>query len=177
LSSIGIDIPATPKLPDRSAWTIPLLCAGIGIIAMCLIVPAADDNRQLLYQREKLRADLAQIEKQVDVNNEFLKKLGDDPSLMERLAQRQMKMVRQGTSVLEIRGEASNDGVSPYTLLNLPPPMPLPAYRAVGGRFSDLCRQPHSRLMLLGLGLLLMAGGLMLDAAPSPSTLLNRSQY
>ena len=57
-----------------------LLCAGIGVIAMCLIVPATDDNRQLLYQREKLKADLAQIQKQVEVNNDFLKKLGDDPT-------------------------------------------------------------------------------------------------
>src|ERR1700733_6437704 len=86
---------------DRaSAWTIPLLCAGIAIIACCLLIPAADENHHLVYEREKLRLDGEQIHKQVTVNDEFLPRVADDPVLLQRLAQRQMKLVRKGTSVL-----------------------------------------------------------------------------
>src|SRR5262245_40818092 len=74
--------------PNGSAWTIPLLCLGMGIIAMALIVPAADENRRLVYEREKLSADLAQVQKQLAVNDEFLARLASDPGLAERLAQR-----------------------------------------------------------------------------------------
>src|SRR3954447_7987544 len=71
-------------------WTIPLLCMGLAIIAACVIVPATDENRRLAYERERLKADLEQISRQIDVNDEFLKRIGDDPTLAERLAQRQM---------------------------------------------------------------------------------------
>src|SRR5688572_32582728 len=86
-----------------SAWTIPLLCAGIAILACCLLIPAADENRRLTWERERLKADLEQIQKQVSVNDAFLQRLMADPTLSERLARRQMKMVREGTSVLETK--------------------------------------------------------------------------
>src|SRR5688500_14417327 len=45
-----------------SVWTIPLLCAGIAILACCLLIPAADENRRLTWERERLKADLEQIQ-------------------------------------------------------------------------------------------------------------------
>jgi hypothetical protein len=77
-----------------------MLCAGIAIIAACLLIPQADANRRLVYERTKLQADLEAVEKQVAVNDEFLRKVADDANLAERLAQRQMKMIRQGTRIL-----------------------------------------------------------------------------
>src|SRR5205814_4490869 len=85
-------------------WTIPFLCAGIALIACCVLIPATDENRRLAYERERLKADLDQLQKQVEVNHDFLKRVGEDSSLAERLAQRQMKMVREGTSMLELKG-------------------------------------------------------------------------
>ena len=162
--SIGVDV------PDRaSAWTIPLLCAGIAIIACCLLIPAADENRRLAYEREKLRLDLEQIKTQVSINDEFLHRIGDDPGLLERLAQRQMKLVRQGTAVLSLKSETHRDELSPYMLVTLPPPAEVAAYRPIGGVFSDLCRQPRSQLFLLGGALLLVAVGLVLGASPRNS--------
>src|ERR1044072_7320440 len=53
--------------PTRGgAFTIPLLCAGIAIIAACLLIPQADANRRLAYERVKLQADLETVEKQVE---------------------------------------------------------------------------------------------------------------
>src|SRR5688572_19528474 len=90
-------------------WTIPLVCVGIGLIACCVIVPQTEANRRLVYEREKLKLDLRHVDRQIDVNDEFLRKLADDPTLAERLAQRQMKMVREGTNVLELRGLKNPD--------------------------------------------------------------------
>jgi hypothetical protein len=160
--------PSAPptSAPDRaSAWTIPLLCAGIAVIACCMLIPAADENRRLVYEREKLRLDLDQIQKQIAVNDEFLRRVADDPGLLERLAQRQMKLVREGTGVLELRGQHSQkQDLSPFLLVTLPPPAELSPYRPVGGVFSKLCRHPRSRLFLMGGGMLLIATGLVMGA-------------
>lgn len=159
--------PASPQSEPASAWTIPLLCFGVAMIACCCIIPGADENRRLAWERERLRADLTQIQKQLAVNEEFLKRVADDPGLLERLAQRQMKLVREGTSVLELRGQFDHKSdVSPFPLLTIPPPEPVAAYRPLGGVFSNLCRHPRSRLLILGGGLLMIACGLVLGSAP-----------
>ena len=148
-----------------------MLCAGIAVLACCLLIPAADENRRLVWERERLKADLEQLEKQVDVNGQFLKSVADDPTLLERLAQRQMKMVREGTSVLDLKEKTAHADMSPYLLLSVPPPPPIPPYRPIGGAFSELCRHPHTRLYLIGGALLLMACGLILgDSARRSGT-------
>jgi hypothetical protein len=162
------------------AFTLPLLCAGIGVIACCLLVPQTDMNRRMAYERERLRRDLESIQLQVATNEEFLRKVGDDPTLAERLAQRQMKTVRAGTSVLTLRpGEAelalaeqtSAADMSPFQLVSVRPPDPLPPYRPKGGVLGSLCNNLHSRLLLTGGGLLLMAAGLVLGAVPGRQSL------
>jgi hypothetical protein len=172
VSAHADDIPSPTQQPPperASAWTIPLLCAGIAVLACCLLIPAADDNRKLVWERERLKADLEQIQKQIDVNGRFLKSVADDPTLLERLAQRQMKMVREGTAVLALREDRPHGDMSPYLLLSVPPPQPLPEYRPVGGGFSNLCRHPRSRLFLMGGAMLLVACGLVLGSTPSRS--------
>ncbi len=144
-----------------SAWTLPILCAGIAVLASCLIIPAADDNRRIVYEREHLAADLVQLKTQIDVNSQFLKSVGDDPALLERLAQRQMKMVRDGTSVLDLDDSKGRSDLSPYLLLSVPPPAALAEYKSLGGRFATLCRQPRARLFLIGGALLAVAFGLI----------------
>ncbi|MGB7161183.1 MAG: hypothetical protein WBD40_24195 [Tepidisphaeraceae bacterium] len=148
-----------------SAWTIPLLCAGIAILACCLLIPAADENRRLTWERERLKADLEQIQKQVSVNNAFLRRLMADPTLSERLARRQMKMVREGTSVLETKSAVGKEELSPFLLVTLPPPAEMPQYRPIGGVLGELCRNPKSQLYLTGAALLMMASGLVLGSS------------
>ncbi len=148
------------------SWTIPLLCVGIGIIACCLLIPQADENHRLTYEKEKLRRDLEQIQKQIEVNDEFLKKIGQDANLAQRLAQRQMKVIPEGSAVLDLKGEYGKENVSPFLLTHLPPPEPLPAYKSVGGRLAAMCREPKIRLRLIGIGLMLVAAGLVLGGSP-----------
>jgi hypothetical protein len=167
-SSDNLDVAmsaATPP-PDRaSAWTIPALCAGIAIIACCMLIPAAEENHKLMYERHKLQIDLEQIQKQVAVNDEFLKGIATDPTLLERLAQRQMKLVRDGTRVLKMNGDAGERDISPYELVTLPPPPELAPYRPTGGRFAALCRQTRPQLFMMGAGMLLVAIGLVMGAS------------
>jgi len=148
-----------------SVWTIPLLCAGIAILACCLLIPAADENRRLTWERERLKADLEQIQKQVSVNDAFLQRLMADPTLSERLARRQMKMVREGTSVLETKTAVGKEELSPFLLVTLPPPAEMPEYQPVGGMLAEVCRNPKSQLYLTGAGLLMIACGLVLGSS------------
>jgi hypothetical protein len=156
--------------PDRSGWTIPLLCAGIGIIACCMLIPAADDNRKLVYERERLKADLSQLKNQIEVNQEFLDRIVNDPTLAERLAQRQMRMVREGTAVLQLKNEVGLTAMSPYEIVAVPPPPEMPPYKPVAGKFAELCRNTKSQLFLLGVGLFLAASGLVLGGRGSTET-------
>src|SRR5437763_492680 len=107
-------------------WTIPVLCVGVALIACCVLIPQADANRRLAYERAMLQADLESIEKQVAVNDQFLKKVADDPELAERLAQRQMKIIRAGTHVLDLKDDTK---MSPFQLVTVAPPPPLPPYQ------------------------------------------------
>jgi hypothetical protein len=154
---------------DTSAWSIPLLCVGIAIIACCVLVPAADENRNLVMERAHLQADLTQINKQIAINDQFLKSVADNPTLLERLAERQMKLVRTGESVLKLKDNSAlaTAPMSPFLLLNLPPPAmavdsPSPRSRL----FTQLADRPRIRLFAMGAALLLMATALVLGASP-----------
>jgi hypothetical protein len=98
------------------------------------------------------------------VNDDFLQQLNTDPSLAERLAQRQMQVVREGTSVLELKNDPRSGrmSMSPYLLVSVPPPAPMPPYKPVGGVLAKICRHPKSQLYLTGIGLMLVACGLVL---------------
>jgi hypothetical protein len=147
---------------DGSGWTIPILCLGLAIIAACVVIPQADANRRLFYEREKLTRELDQIQRQASVNEEFLKKLDTDPQLAQRLAERQMRVVPAGEKELMLKTTEPDQPSSPFLLVHIPPPEPLPPYESVGGVLSDLCAGEHSRLYLMGAGMFMVAMGLVL---------------
>lgn len=155
-----------PRRLLSGGWTMGLLLSGIAIIAACVLIPQGDETRKLMYEREKLRADLEQVEKQVATNDEFLKKVQTDPTLAERLAQRQMKLVPAGTKVLDVEDASpTKDDKSPFLIVSVPPPAPMPPYQPRGGYFSQLCRNGRSQLYMIGGGLMLVAAGLVLGAS------------
>jgi len=158
----AIDITSTLPTTSRGGWwTIPTLCAGLAIVACSLIIPQTDANRRLAWEREGLERDLKSIQKQVDVNGQFLERVADDANLAERLAQRQMKVYRAGTAVLELKRQG-NDEMSPFLLTAVVPPDPLPAYAPKSGMLAELFLHPKHTLYLSGLGLLLIAVGLVM---------------
>ena len=149
-------------------WTIPMLCLGIAIIACALVIPAADENRRIAYETERLTVDLAHVQQQIAVNDEFLRRLADDPNLSERLARRQMKMVREGTNVMELKGGRADTSLSPFLLVTVPPPPEMPAYRPVAGVLASLFQHPKTQLYLMGTGLLMIAAGLVMGQSAAP---------
>lgn len=141
------------------AWTIPLLCLGAAIVACCLIFPAIDANRALAAQRAQLAAQLAHLDEQIRVNEEFLARLGADPVLAERLALRQMSLIRPERGVLALGGQADTEVLSPLRMLSVPPPVLRPGPEPASALLAD----PSRRVWILGLGSLLLLAGLLLD--------------
>jgi hypothetical protein len=160
----AMDPPAQASPSRGGGWTLPVLCAGIALIACCVLIPQSDTNRRLAYEHQRLEVELANITHQADVNGEFLKRVADDPILAQRLAQRQMKVIPEGSHVLDLPGEP--DGISPFQLVNVAPPAPLPPYKPVGGALAHICYGTHSRLYLIGISLGMIATGLVLGYAP-----------
>jgi len=159
------------EVAGGGGFTIPMMCIGIGLIAACLLIPAADDVSKLAYERERLKADLEQLHKQVDTNDAFLKRVADDPTLQERLARRQLKMVPEGTAVLNLKSvKQQPDEMSPFLLVTVPPPAPMAPYRPIGGGLlADACRNPKMQLYLIGGSLMLIGMGLVLSRS-SPAS-------
>jgi hypothetical protein len=164
-----------PATPDGGGWTVAILCVGMSLIAACAIIPQADANRRLVYEREILRQDLSQIHSQISVNHEFLSKLESDPQLTERLAQREMRVVPQGQTALDMKPAGNSvqtasmaaARMSPFSILNVPAPAALAPYRPVGGQFAELCRGSHSHGFVLGAGMIMIAAGLVMDGRVS----------
>jgi hypothetical protein len=134
------------------------------LIACCVLIPQTDANRRLAYEHLQLQSELQNVVSQVKINEEFLKRVADDPTLAQRLAERQMKVIPEGTRVLELSGEQA--GMSPFQLVSVAPPEALPPYKPVGGTLANICYNTHSRLYLIGISLGLMATGLVLGYAP-----------
>jgi hypothetical protein len=155
------------------AWTLIPLCLGLTAIAVCVVIPQIDANRRLDYQRQKLLADLDQINRQTSVNDDFLRKIEIDPQLAQRLAQRQMKFIRQGESLLPYKARAATSGVtgplsaaqeSPFSLVRVPPPPVQAPYQTAGGWIGEALLDSHVRLYCLAGGLFLVAVGLVLGS-------------
>ena len=92
---------------------------------------------------------------------------------------------RQGTRVLELKEHKqakaaraawdtgplagiAADEMSPFHLVQVAPPPPLPPYKPVGGLLAGLCYNPHTRLYVTGIALFLMAAGLVLGVGSKP---------
>ncbi len=153
----------------NSLWSLPLLCLGLGIIAVCVLVPAAEANKRLTADRDKLKGDLTYVESQVSANQEFLSIAGSDPEIAERLAQRQLKQIRQGTTVLELKGVHQKVEASPFEMISVPPPAPVAVYRAPDGILGEICGDTRRQLYTVGLGMFMVATALVLSGNPENS--------
>lgn len=146
---------------------MPLLALGLGLVACCYLIPAADDTRQVLLERQRLKQELAALERQVALNDEFLDRLHSEPNLALRLAARQRTEQEEGVAILAPTpsagaGGLGNFAMSPFALVAAEPaPAPSAAPPAVGGRLAALCRDMRARLVVLGAGLFVCIVGLV----------------
>lgn len=158
----------TAQTSRGGGWTLAALLLGLSAIAACMIVPQIDDNGRMAYEQRRLQADLDQINRQTAVNEQFLAKLESDPQLAQRLAQRQMKFIRQGESLLSYKSPGGQPAaaaqMSPFSLVHVPPPAAMAAYQPSGGMVSQWLLDSHNRLYCLAGGLFLAAMGLILGS-------------
>jgi len=148
-----------------SIWSLPMLCLGLGLIAVCVLVPAAEANKRLTADRDQLNRDLSYVEAQVSVNQEFLSVAGSDPEIAERLAQRQFRQIRQGTSVLELKGMDEKASSSPFQMISVPPPPAANEYQPLTGILGDICGDTRRQLYAVALGMFLVATALVLGVS------------
>ncbi|MGF1634247.1 MAG: hypothetical protein ACFCVE_10400 [Phycisphaerae bacterium] len=160
--------PAEPAGPSGGVWAIPLLCAGLALIACCLLIPAADANRRLAWEQEKLKRDAAFVTEMVAASQDFLVRFGTDEALSERLAVRQLRLVPEGSASLDVAGSDVPFAASPFALVRVEPPEPMPVYQPVGGRLTELCLRDDARLLMTAAGLMLVAVGLITGTNPPP---------
>lgn len=138
------------------------MCFGIALIACALIVGQVEENRQMAWQKNKLQMDLDHLRKQSDTNVEFLERIKTDANLVERLAQRQMKLVREGAAVLELKGSAGEEGLSAFKLVKTPSPPIVEPYRPADTPLTRLFGTARQRLVASGMGAFLVAVGLIM---------------
>lgn len=160
---LGSPTPAIEK-PARTGawWTLPMMCLGLAIVACAILVPAADENRRDLHELAKLEQDVAYFQKQSEVNQQFLEHVSTDPTLAERLAQRQLRMTRADSRVVQMSRDRGPFSMSPYALVTITPPPPMPEYRPMGGFLSRYFLDTKGQIYLTGLGILLVAAGVIL---------------
>ncbi len=149
--------------PGRTGawWTLPLVFAGIGIVACALLVPAADENRRAMHELQKINRDVTYFERQSEVNKEFLERVSSDPTLAERLAMRQLRLTRPDAKIANLPPHHDKYGMSPFGLVSIDPPPAVPAYQPAGGFLGRWFLDMHRQIYFCGAGLLMIATGLI----------------
>ena len=152
------DVAPDPEASAESAWALPLLALGLGLVACGVVIPEADANRAIADEKARLAAEVESLERQVELNEEFLGRVHADAELAQRLVQRQTRpgpddTVRVLTPTPPGRGGTSFE-MSPFALLKAETVVAAPPSPPVGGRLADWCRHPRLRLIVLGLGML-----------------------
>ena len=165
--------PEPDAAPDRAGlWALPLLALGLGLTSAAVLLPEADQNRQIADERRMLAAQLDALERQAELNGEFLGRLHADPQLAGRLLHRQRPPAPDGDEVALGAGTAAGRfSGSPFALLAAEPTVaPVPAEQP-GDLMARLCRHPRSRLLVLGVGLICTLIGLLSGASGPRRTL------
>jgi len=148
--------------PVSGLWTLLPVAAGLAVVTCCVLIPQIDRNRELLFQQRALQQHLEYLDQQIGINEEFLKRVGEDPVLTERLAQRYLKLVREDCAILRLEEQRGAGDMSPFALVNVPPPPPAPSYEPISFPLAEHVRDPRKRLWLLCGGLMLVGAGIVL---------------
>ena len=156
--------------PSTGAWwTIPMICVGLALVACALIIGQVEANRQVAWRRNKLKIDLEYLQEQVRQNEDSLKWMQTNPTMSERLAQRQMNQVRAGSAILQVPGLPHQKDRNPFQLTTIPPPKPLAPYEPRGDLLTFLFADPRHALWAIGIGLMMVAAGLVLGGPNEPA--------
>ncbi len=138
-----------------SIWALPLLALGLSLVACAVLIPASEENRLAEADRRRLEAQVASLERRVEVNNEFFHRLEKDAAIARRLQQRTLPPMPDG----EVAQLASADvgktswAMSPLAMLEVEPVEAVMAPPQMKGLLPEWCRDGRHRLAVAGTGL------------------------
>lgn len=157
------------------SWT--LLLAALTLLAAVIITPAIQDLRTAEADRNNVQATVDLLDQKLTLQKDFIKVAARDPLLMERLAGRQLRLVRADQEMLVLDPASLHKDMSTTGLLaeSLKPVQPkslddLPWYLQIPKILQPFLNQQFRRLALLAacLGLLLaFVLGIRYDKSPA----------
>lgn len=177
--------------------SVSILAAAMAVIGVCSIVPQLEENASLEHELAVLKTEHERIESQIKTNDAFVLKLdresgvagigggaaagsgsgggvgaGVDPTLLARLAQRQLRVSPQGTATLEFKGKpvTALEGRSPFQIVSVPraevSTSEVVAAPGLLSRYAGLLGDARTRLYLLAGAFFAVAATLILDSGP-----------
>ncbi|MEI8194656.1 MAG: hypothetical protein WCI73_01975 [Phycisphaerae bacterium] len=157
------------------SWT--LLGAALALLAAVIITPAIQDLREAQADRNNVQATVDLLDQKLALQKDFIKVASTDPLLMERLAGRQLRLVRADQEMLVLDPASLHKDMSTTGLLaeSLQPVQPrsleeLPWYLQIPKFMQPFLNQQFRRLALLAacVGLLLaFVLGIRFDKSPA----------
>jgi hypothetical protein len=78
---------------------------------------------------------------------------------------RQLKQIRTGTTVLELKGMDRKVESSPFEMVTVPAAAPNAPYHPLDGLLGEICRDSRQQMYAVGLGMFTIATALVLGAA------------
>lgn len=158
---------AVPIEKRRVSWMSSslatlVLFAGLVVIGLAILLPAREQNRKLDHELAQMQVEIEFVNRQIDINRQFLDDVTHDPELIERLLMRQTHRTLNGKSTLDLKTAPINFGSSPFgvTRLNAPPP-PVPYQSDLPG-WLEWTTTSSSRVIGISLGLFGVASALIL---------------
>lgn len=139
-----------------------VLFSGLVVIGLAILLPAREQNRKLEHEFVQMQTEIDFVNRQIEINRQFLDDVTHDPELIERLLMRQTHRTLDGKSTLDLQTAPINFGSSPFgvTRLNAPPP-PAP-YESDLPSWLEWTTTSSSRVIGISLGLFGIASALIL---------------
>jgi hypothetical protein len=124
------------------------LVAGLALIVCTVLIPAADDLDEAIWQRDRARALERHRIQRLDRHTVFLEAIdARDPDLILSLASTQLNQIPADRRPLEVT--AGIDGSASVFPALEPPDLTLPERKRVDSTLARLTVNPRSRLWLL----------------------------
>jgi hypothetical protein len=160
--------PRTPKLLwipfvfSVAGMSWMLLLASLAVLAAVIFVPALQDTRAAEADRNNVQATLELLDQKLALQDQFIKVALKDPLVMERLAGRQLRLVRADQQVLILDPAELHQDHSITSLLSesLQPVTPKPI--ATLPAPIEKCLQPLTNPNVRRFATLLACAGLLL---------------
>jgi hypothetical protein len=151
--------------PPRSDWTSPwiawaLLLMGLAAFAPCILIPEWQAYREACIAGQRERSRMEAWQKQVDRERRLMEAIQTDPTVVARLAQRELGYRDPDATAVRVAVSMDETPIEPDFV---PRPVPLPALVARVAAFlprlnyEKVFTDTDSRLVILVMAVTLMA--------------------